>query len=373
MAVGFPAVRSSLNRCGAWTYDAVMNVLATGGAGYIGSHAVLRLLRDGHRVVVVDNLFRGHRAAIDAIAKAAGEGAKGRFSFVQGEISDSTLVRKAMSDHAVDTVMHFAALTYVGESVNQPLQYYRTNTAGALSLIESAEACGVQRFVFSSTAATYGEPPADKVPIQETLAPAPINPYGASKLMVERLLSDFNASQKAAGKPFAYACLRYFNVAGCDRSGALGEHHEPETHLVPIVLQCLLGLRPQAENTLSIFGDDYPTPDGTCVRDYVHVEDLVDAHVTVMNALKPGDGRIYNLGIGNGLSVKQIVQSVERVTGMKVKTKIGPRRAGDPATLYADPGKIAREIGWKAKITNVDEIVASAWAWFKANPKGYAK
>lgn len=349
-----------------------MNVLATGGAGYIGSHAVLRLLREGHRVVVVDNLYRGHRAVIEAVGRAAGAGVRDRLSFIEGDISDSGRVCRAMREHAVDTLMHFAALTYVGESVHQPLEYYRVNAAGTLSLIECCAACGVERFVFSSTAATYGEPPTGQVPIRETLVPAPINPYGASKLMAERMLADFNALQLAKGKPFAYACLRYFNVAGCDRSGALGEHHEPETHLVPIVLQCLLGLRPQAENTLSVFGDDYSTPDGTCVRDYVHVEDLVDAHVTVMNALKPGDGRIYNLGIGNGLSVRQIVQSVERVTGMKVKTKIGPRRAGDPATLYADPGKIAREIGWKAKITNVDEIVASAWAWFKANPKGYA-
>lgn len=350
-----------------------MNVLATGGAGYIGSHAALRLLRDGHRVVVIDNLFRGHLAAIEAVRKAAGSDAAARLTFVKAELDNAPGIAKILRDHACDTIMHFAALAYVGESVQQPLRYYRNNTATTLSLIEAAASAGVQRIVFSSTAATYGEPPIDAVPIKESLTQLPINPYGSSKLMVERILADYAESCRRENRPFAFACLRYFNVAGCDRSGALGEDHDPETHLIPIILQCLLGKRPQSQNVLSIFGDDYPTPDGTCIRDYIHVEDLVDAHVAVMHALKPGEARHYNLGIGKGLSVKEIVTSVERVTGMKVKTSIGPRRAGDPALLYADPAKINSELKWKASITDIDTIVASAWAWFKANPNGYPK
>lgn len=351
-----------------------MSVLVTGGAGYIGSHAVQRLLRDGHRVVVVDNLFRGHREAIDLLD----QGSDGRLTFVPGDIGDRDLVLRLLVEHKVKTVLHFAALAYVGESVTQPLRYYRNNTAAALALLEACEASwaetggaprgGVERFVFSSTCASYGEPASGFIPIPETCPQSPINPYGWSKLHTERMLMDYASEATRQGRPFAVARLRYFNVAGCDRSGLLGEHHEPETHLIPVCLQVVLGQR----DALTIFGTDYPTPDGTCIRDYVHVEDLVDAHVAVMNALKPGDQRAYNLGIGRGYSVKQIVDSVKRVTGKEFPVKTGPRRPGDPPELYADSRKIKDEIGWSARITDLDEIVASAWRWFKAHPRGYS-
>jgi UDP-glucose 4-epimerase len=269
--------------------------------------------------------------------------------------------------------MHFAALAYVGESMQQPLRYYRNNTAAALSLIEACEAAGVERFVFSSTCASYGEPSREFIPIPETCPQNPINPYGWSKLHTERMLTDyaeFCAREGGrGGKPFALARLRYFNVAGSDRSGLIGEHHEPETHLIPVCLQTALGQR----DALTIFGTDYPTPDGTCIRDYVHVEDLVDAHVTVMNALRPGENRFYNLGIGKGYSNRQIVESVRRVTGIDFPVKEGPRRPGDPPELYADPRKIRAELNWSAKITDLDQIVATAWRWFREHPKGYGK
>ncbi|MFG0328031.1 MAG: UDP-glucose 4-epimerase GalE [Phycisphaerales bacterium JB037] len=341
-----------------------MRTLVTGGAGYIGSHAVQRLLRDGHEVVVLDNLFRGHRAPIELLEPEAG----GRLSFVQGDIGDRPLVEGILHKHQITTVMHFAALTYVGESVQQPLSYYRNNTAAALSLIEACDATGVDRFVFSSTAATYGEPPASEIPIRETCPTNPINPYGASKLAVERILDDWTAARQAAGKPVAFAALRYFNVAGCDRSGLLGEDHEPETHLIPVVLEAVLGKR----EAITIFGTDYDTPDGTCVRDYVHVEDLVDAHVAVLNALQPGDRRRYNLGIGKGYSVREIIESVKRVTSRPFEIREGTRRPGDPPTLYADPAAIQRDLNWRAQITDIDEIVESAWRWFRDHPAGYA-
>jgi UDP-glucose 4-epimerase len=347
-----------------------MTVLVTGGAGYIGSHAVQRLLRDGRTVVAVDSLFRGHAQAIDLLKKDAG----GRLTFVPADIGDRALLARLMVEHGVKTVMHFAALAYVGESVTMPLRYYRANTAGTLSLLEAVQDSwaspggGVERLVFSSTCASYGEPPKGMIPIPETCPQSPINPYGWSKLYCERMIRDFADQAVRDGRDFAWAALRYFNVAGSDRSGIIGEHHEPETHLIPVCLQVVLGQR----GALSIHGTDYPTPDGTCIRDYVHVEDLVDAHVTVMGALKKGEARVYNLGIGKGLSVRQIIDSVKRVTGVDFKVTEGPRRPGDPPELYADPRKIQSELGWKAKITGVDEIVGSAWAWFKANPKGYA-
>ena len=346
-----------------------MSVMVTGGAGYIGSHAVQRLLRDGHSVVAVDNLFRGHREAIDLLkAQKGGD----RLVFVPGDIGDRDLMARLLTDHKIKTVMHFAAMAYVGESVDQPLRYYRNNSAAALALIEAVDSsrqggAGVERFIFSSTCASYGEPAKQYIPIPETCPQSPINPYGWSKLHTERMLIDYAALTRKQGKPMAIACLRYFNVAGCDRSGLLGEHHEPETHLIPVCLQVVLGQR----EALTVFGTDYPTPDGTCVRDYVHVEDLVDAHVTVMNALKPGDEKFFNLGIGNGLSVRQIIDSVKRVTGKRFTVKEGPRRPGDPPELYADPRKIKSELGWSAKITDVDQIVSSAWAWFQKNPRGY--
>ena len=350
-----------------------MSVLVTGGAGYIGSHAVQRLLRDGQHVVALDNLFRGHAEAIDALQTIAG----GRLTFVRADVGDRDLVARLLIDHKVKTVMHFAAMAYVGESVNQPLRYYRNNTAATLSLLEAIEqswadpraAGGVERMVFSSTCASYGEPAKQFIPIPETCPQSPVNPYGWSKLYCEHMLRDFSAQAWKEKRPFSWAALRYFNVAGSDRTGLIGEHHEPETHLVPVCLQAVLGQR----DHVSIHGTDYPTPDGTCIRDYVHVEDLIDAHVTVMAALKPGEHRIYNLGIGKGLSVRQIIDSVQRVTGKTFKVIEGPRRAGDPPELYADPRKIASEMNWKARITDPDEIVRSAWNWFSKHPKGYTK
>src|SRR5436190_13327970 len=280
-----------------------MNVLVTGAAGYIGSHAVQRLLRDGHSVVGVDNLFRGHAEAMELLKKDAG----GRLHFVKADIGDRAAMEGLLRERWVETVMHFAALAYVGESVEQPLRYYRNNAAGALALIEACTAAGVNRFVFSSTCATYGEPAKEFVPIPETCPQSPINPYGRSKLHVEHMLFDYAASGGGTGlRPvnaarFAFAALRYFNVAGSDRTGLIGEHHEPETHLIPVILQAALGQR----EGLTIFGTDYPTPDGTCIRDYIHVEDLIDAHLRVMSELLPGDARSYNLGIGKGYSVRE--------------------------------------------------------------------
>ncbi|MEM9882401.1 MAG: UDP-glucose 4-epimerase GalE [Planctomycetota bacterium] len=327
-----------------------MNVLVTGGAGYIGSHAVLRLLEDGHRVTVLDSLCRGHAAAVP-------EGV----ALVQADLRQRDEIEAALRDHAIDAVMNFAALTYVGESVGEPLRYYENNTAGVLSLLRAMQRAGVKTFVQSSTAATYGEP--ETMPITEDTPQRPINPYGSSKLMVERILAD----HAAADPTFAYAALRYFNVAGSDPRGRVGEDHDPETHLIPCVIEAALGRRDKA----TIFGDDYPTPDGTCIRDYVHVCDLVDAHAVVMNALKPGDRRVYNLGIGNGISVKQIIDAVRHVTGADFPVKVGPRRPGDPPSLYADPRKIEGELGWRAKITDVQTMVADAHAWLRDHPDGY--
>lgn len=346
-----------------------MSVLVTGGAGYIGSHAVQRLLADGHSVVVVDNLYRGHREAIDRLASIA----PGRLTFERLDIGETEAIEGLVRERRVETVMHFAALTYVGESVGDPLGYYGANTAGTLGLLRACERSwrhghgGVRKFVFSSTAATYGEPPAERVPIREDCPQLPINPYGASKLFVERMLWDLVHAATRAGHGFGVAALRYFNVAGASRSGLIGEDHDPETHLIPIALQAALGLRP----SMTIFGEDYPTPDGTCVRDYVYIEDLVDAHVAVMRALQPGETRAYNLGIGRGYSVREVVDAVRRVTGSDFPLAIGQRRAGDPPTLYADPGKIERELGWRASVTDLDEIIRTAWSWMRDHPKGY--
>lgn len=329
-----------------------MNVLVTGGAGYIGSHAVQRLLADGHAVVVMDNLYRGHRAAVPTEA-----------AFVECDLLDYDKIVATLQQNKIECVMNFAALAYVGESVDEPLSYYQNNTAGVLTLLRAMDEVGVRKMVHSSTCATYGEPPADRIPIAEDTPQAPINPYGMSKLMVEHILRDY----AAANPDFAFAAPRYFNVAGSDPEGRIGEDHNPESHIIPVLLQAAMGMREKAY----IFGDDYPTPDGTCIRDYVHVVDLVDAHVVLMNALQPGDQRFYNLGIGNGLSVRQIVDAVKKVTGVDFVVEIADRRPGDPPTLYADPRKIKNELGWEAKITDVETMVADAYRWFKDHPDGY--
>jgi len=337
-----------------------MNVLVTGGAGYIGSHAVRRLLRDGHHVVVLDNLYRGHRAAVEALRPLAADGG---LPLLEIDLRDTDAIADALAMHNIDAVMNFAALAYVGESVTQPLDYYENNTAGVISLMRAMDRAGVKRLVHSSTCATYGEPPARFIPIPETCPQSPINPYGWSKLFVERVFMDY----AHANTGFAFAALRYFNVAGSAADGSIGEDHEPETHLIPVLLNTALGKRDSA----TIFGTDYDTPDGTCIRDYIHVEDLIDAHVTVMNALNPGDQRIYNLGTGNGLSVKEIIDAVKQVTGIDFTVKLGDRRPGDPPKLYADPGKIKSELGWEAKIKDAKTMVEHAWAWFQQHPDGH--
>lgn len=338
-----------------------MRVVVTGAAGYIGSHASQLLLERGHEVVGIDNLYRGHRGAIERLSASAPDSS--RFSFVEADITDADALNDAFV--GADAVMHFAALTYVGESVEQPLSYHRVNTGGMVAVLSACERHGVSRLIFSSTAATYGEP--ETQPISETAPQQPINPYGVSKLAAERILLDYSASCAHAGEPFGFAALRYFNVAGADPSGVLGEWHKPETHLVPIVLEAARGVR----EAVTVFGRDYPTPDGTCIRDYVHVRDLVEAHAAVLEALGPGDQRRYNIGTGRGLSVDEIIASVRRVTGKDFAVRDGARRAGDPPELVADPSAIADAIGWRARFTDTDETIRHAWDWFEANPRGY--
>jgi UDP-glucose-4-epimerase GalE len=330
----------------------MMNVMVAGGAGYIGSHAVKQLIEAGHRVLAVDNLFRGHAQAVHHKAE-----------FLKIDLAQTQALADALAKHSIDCVMHFAALTFVGESVTEPLSYYDNNTAGTISLLKAMKQAGVKRLVFSSTCATYGEP--EGTPIVETMRQSPINPYGWSKWCVERILRDYGA----ADKDFSYVALRYFNVAGSATDGSLGEDHTPETHLIPVLLLAVLGRR----DKVTVFGTDYPTPDGTCIRDYIHVEDLCAAHITAMNALRPGDARFYNLGIGKGYSVKEVIESAQRVTGKKVPHEYGARRPGDPAILFANADKIRRELGWSARYVEIDKIVSTAWNWFQKHPDGYGK
>jgi len=327
-----------------------MNVLVAGGAGYIGSHAVKQLIEAGHRVVVVDNLYRGHAQAVHP-----------RAIFEKRSLAEREALAGIMREHEIDGVMHFAALAYVGESVTDPLAYYENNTSGTVSLLQAMNDAGVKRMVFSSTCATYGEPEA--TPIVETMGQEPISPYGWSKWCVERVLKDYAASDDQ----FSFTALRYFNVAGCAADGSLGEDHDPETHLIPVLLQAALGRR----DKVTVFGTDYPTPDGTCIRDYIHVEDLCAAHIVAMEALQPGDTRFYNLGIGKGYSVKEVIDAANRVIGEQLPIEYGARRPGDPAMLFANAEKIQAELGWTARYTDIDRIVASAWNWFKNHPNGY--
>ena len=327
-----------------------MNVMVAGGAGYIGSHAVKQLVEAGHDVVVVDNLFRGHKKAVDPAA-----------TFYKIDLANTSTLTDVLKRHSIECVMHFAALAYVGESVTEPLSYYDNNTAGTISLLKAMDAAETRRMVFSSTCATYGEP--EKTPIVESEKQSPINPYGWSKWCVERVLKDY----AAANPQFAFVALRYFNVAGCAADGSLGEDHQPETHLIPLVLLSALGLR----DKLTVFGTDYPTPDGTCIRDYVHVEDLCAAHILAMQALEAGDARFYNLGIGRGYSVTEVFDAGRRVTGRDIPVEYGPRRPGDPAVLFSNATLLRDALGWTPRYTEIDEIVATAWRWFKENPQGY--
>ncbi|MSR19045.1 MAG: UDP-glucose 4-epimerase GalE [Phycisphaerales bacterium] len=340
-----------------------MKVLVTGGAGYIGSHTALSLLASGHEVVLLDNLRRGHRKAAEIVVNIAGS----RGAFVEADVGDANAVAAALTDHGVEAVIHFAALAYVGESVELPLQYWRANLAGSLGLLEAMDRCGVSRLVASSTCSTYGCPDAEFIPIAESCRQDPVNPYGESKLAVERMVRAHAAMKTRSGTPFAFALLRYFNVAGCDPQGRLGEDHEPETHLVPSAILAALGRRPP----LQVFGRDWDTHDGTCVRDYVHVTDLAEAHIAVLEKLNPSSPMVFNIGTGRGDSVLEVIKACERATGRTVPCVDAPRRAGDPGLLIADARKIAAELGWRARFSSMDETCSHAAQWFTANPRGY--
>jgi len=323
-------------------------LLVTGGAGYVGSHVVVELLARGHRVIVLDNLSQGHREAVPQAAK-----------LVVGDLADKPTVAALFRAHRFDAILHFAANSLVGDSMRRPLLYVGDNVVNALNLIEAAIEHGVRKLVLSSTCAIFGNP--SRVPIDESVDKVPVNPYGESKLTIERIL---HWADKAHG--LRSACLRYFNAAGAHPTAEIGEDHSPETHLIPIALEVALGRRPHIE----IFGTDYQTSDGTCIRDYIHVCDLADAHVRVLDALDHGS-RHYNVGIGRGYSVREVIAAVRRVTGAAVPERIGPRRAGDPPVLVAAPDLIRRELGWTPRYTDLDEIVATAWAWRRSRPNGY--
>lgn len=339
------------------------HVLVTGGAGFIGSHAALALVEAGHRVTIVDDLSRGHRAAADAVVAA---GPRGAAAFERLSLSDRPGLARIMSHGRVTVVMHFAAFTYVGESVERPLDYWANNLGGSLSLLQAMDDAGVRRIVFSSTAATFGEPPAERIPIREDCPQVPINPYGASKLAFERVLADRLVAAQAAKAPFAFAALRYFNVSGCDPKGRLGEDHRPETHLIPLCIQALLGRRPP----LTVYGSDYPTQDGTCIRDYVDVDDLVDAHVRALAALPESGSLHFNVGTGTGYSVRQVLDACARVAGKPVPHAMGARRPGDPASLVADGGAIRAALGWNAR-TSLDDSIERALRWMSDHPHGW--
>lgn len=327
-----------------------MRILVTGGAGYIGSHAVRSLRAEGHAVEVVDHLQSGHR---DALPEDV--------ALHEIDIRDSAALEQILGAGNFDAVMHFAAWISVAESIVEPDRYMENNLGGTESLVRALAATGVRRVVFSSTAAVYGVPAS--IPIDENFPIAPVHPYGESKAAAERTLSEW----VVADRDRSLAILRYFNVAGAADDGSLGEDHHPETHLVPNVLHAAL----DNSAPLQIFGDDYPTPDGTCIRDYIHVEDLVDAHAFVLTNLARGDRRVYNLGIGRGFSVRQILQAAETVTGRTIPVRFAPRRAGDVPELRSDPGLIYRELGWRARHSEVHPILESAWRWLCKHPAGY--
>lgn len=324
-----------------------MHVLVTGGGGYIGSIAAEQLIERGHRVTVLDNFSRGHRAAVPPQADA-----------VDADLRSSDRIAQVVAEVAPDAIMHFAAVTLVPESVKEPGRYFATNTCGGLNLLQAAASAGVTRFVFSSTAAVYGVP--SSLPITEDAPTEPINPYGRSKLMSEQMLATFSERYG-----INHAMFRYFNVAGA--SPERGEDHDPETHLIPVALKTLLGQR----ETFTVFGTDYDTPDGTAVRDYVHVLDLVDAHITAIERLDEPLGAI-NLGTANGFSVQQIVDAVREVTGRELPVELGPRRAGDPDALVADSARARRVLDWNPHRSTLDQMIGSAWQWFQRHPHGYA-
>jgi UDP-glucose 4-epimerase len=325
-----------------------VRVLVTGGAGYIGSVVAQELLSAGHQVLVFDNLSHGYRNAVPPAAE-----------FMLGEVSERNALDSAFQTFRPEAVMHFAALIEAGESMKVPERYFRNNSAGTLVLLEAMLEHGVNRLVFSSTAALYGDP--ERIPISEDDPLRPTNAYGESKLIVERMLDWFN---RIYG--LRYASLRYFNAAGA--TPTLGEAHEPESHLIPLILQAALGKR----DSISIFGTDYPTPDGTCVRDYIHILDLAAAHVMALGNLHTRDRLIFNLGNGRGYSVREVIEVARQVTGRPIKVLETPRRPGDPAVLVASSEKIRKELGWVPKYPSLEEIIGSAWRWASSHPRGYA-
>ena len=318
-----------------------MKVLVVGGAGYIGSHMVKMLAKAGHDVVTLDNLSNGYRDAV-------------RYGdFVEGDIADSALLNKLFTDNSFDGVMHFASYIQVGESVEKPSMYYRNNVTNTQVLLDAMIENDVKSFIFSSTAATFGEP--EYTPIDEKHPQKPINPYGHSKLMVEQILSDFDHAYGLKS-----VSLRYFNAAGADPDGELGERHIPETHLIPLVLQAASGRR----DCITVFGDDYDTPDGTCVRDYIHINDLCSAHLLGLEHLVAGgESRAYNMGNGQGYSIKEVIDAAKKVTGTDFEVKSGKRRDGDPARLVADSTRLQKELGWKPEFTDLETIIQHAWEW----------
>lgn len=325
-----------------------MNVLVVGGAGYIGSHMVKMLSLAGHQVLTLDNLSNGYQEAVKY------------GDYIEGDVADGALVNDILSENNFESVMHFASYIQVGESVEKPAMYYRNNVANTQILLDAMVKQGVRNFIFSSTAATFGEP--EYIPIDEAHPKNPVNPYGRSKLMVEQILEDYD---RAYG--LKSVSLRYFNAAGADPDGELGERHLPETHLIPLVLQAASGRR----DSISIFGTDYDTPDGTCIRDYIHINDLCSAHLLGMEHLvNGGESRAYNMGNGQGYSIKEVIDVAKKVTGKDFKVVLGGRRAGDPARLVADSKKLQSELGWKPEYTDLETIIRHAWQWEQKYPWG---
>ncbi|WP_151737801.1 UDP-glucose 4-epimerase GalE [Paenibacillus tengchongensis] len=328
-----------------------MAILVTGGAGYIGSHTVAELLDRGEEVVVIDNLVTGHREAL--------LGGK----LYEGDLRDKVTLKKLFSENNIEAVIHFAASSEVGESMKNPAKYYDNNVYGTLCLLEAMQEAGVNKIVFSSTAATYGEP--EKLPIEESDRTQPKNVYGETKLTMERMMAWFD---QVSG--IKYVALRYFNASGAHKSGKIGEDHRPESHLIPLVLQAALKQRA----SIAVFGEDYPTEDGSCVRDYIHVTDLGDAHIRAVDYLRSGnDSNVFNLGNGQGFSVKQVIETAKQVTGLDIPVVIQERRGGDPAVLVASSDKARSVLGWNPQYPDLADIIKSAWSWHSANPQGYGK
>lgn len=325
-----------------------MKILITGGAGYVGSACLRYVAEQGHEVMAYDNLTMGHRDAVDG------------HPLVEGELADTDHLAQTLKDFGADAVMHFAAATYVGESVTNPALHYGNNVAGTLSLLNAMRAADVGRLLFSSTCATYGM--AETETMSEATPLAPFSPYARTKLAVEWMISDF-----AHAYGMGYTVLRYFNASGADPDGRHGEDHTPESHLIPLVLQVPLGQRPE----IKVFGTDYPTPDGTCIRDYVHTRDLAAAHLLAIEAIGPETGEIYNVGTGHGQSVLEIIEACEKVTGRPIARDLTERRPGDPPRLVADASKLKTQLGWEPAYTDIADTVATAWAWHEAHPEGY--